>query len=76
MGVKTARRQIFLDNIHSEGKIRLQVEKLVELAKKQGTAIGIGHPHPETLQALTASIPSLAANVQVVGVGDLLQEKE
>lgn len=75
-GVKTARRQIFLDNIHSEEKIRLQVEKLAELAKKQGTAIGIGHPHPETLQALTASIPYLTANVQVVSVRELLQEKE
>jgi uncharacterized protein len=76
MGVKTARRQIFLDNIHSEEKIRLQVEKLVELAKKQGTAIGIGHPHPETLQALTASVPYLTANVQVVSVRELVQEKE
>jgi hypothetical protein len=76
IGVRTARRQIFLDNIHSEGKIRQQVDKLVELAQKQGMAIGIGHPYPETLQALTASIPSLTADVQVVGVGDLLQEKE
>jgi uncharacterized protein len=76
MGVKTARRQIFLDNIHTEEKIRQQLEKLVELAKKEGKAIGICHPHPETLQALTASVPLLTAEVRLVGVQELLQDKE
>jgi uncharacterized protein len=73
IGVKTARRQIFLDNIHSEEKIHLQLEKLVALAQKHGKAIGIGHPYPETLQALTTSIPFLNANVRLVGVQDLVQ---
>jgi uncharacterized protein len=76
MGVKTARRQIFLDNIHMEEKIRLQLEKLVELAKKEGKAIGICHPHPETLQTLATSVPLLTADVRLVGVQELLQDKE
>jgi hypothetical protein len=49
------------------------LEKLVELAQKQWRAIGIGHPYPETLQALTASIPVLTAQVQLIGVQEFIQ---
>jgi uncharacterized protein len=72
-GVKTAKRQIFLDNIHSEEKIHNQLEKLIEIAKKQGSAIGIGHPYPETLRALTTIAPILASDVKLVGIQELVQ---
>jgi uncharacterized protein len=72
IGEKTERRQIFLDNIHSEEKIILQLEKLVAEAEHQGRAIGIGHPYPETLQALTASAAKLKKKVRLVGVEELV----
>ena len=52
MGVKTASRSIFLDNSQDKEYIRGQIEELISVAKKNGTAIGIGHPHPETISVL------------------------
>ena len=42
LGVKTAKRNIFLDNEQTPEKISRQLDKLVALAKKRGSAIGIG----------------------------------
>ncbi len=52
MGVKTASRSVFLDNVQDKEYIRGQIEELISLAKKNGTAIGIGHPHSETISVL------------------------
>ena len=35
-------------------------ERLIALAKKTGIAVGIGHPHPETLKYLEKTLPTLA----------------
>jgi hypothetical protein len=47
-----AYRHIFLDHILSEPAILLQLRKLKQCALLYGTAIGIGHPFPQTAQAL------------------------
>ena len=52
MGVKTASRSVFLDNNQDKEYIRGQIEELIKIAKKNGTAIGIGHPHSETISVL------------------------
>ncbi len=52
-GVTTARRDIFLDDTITPEAIAAQLQLLEKRAKKQGHAIAIGHPHPETLAALT-----------------------
>ncbi len=52
MGVKTASRNVFLDNNQDKEYIRGQIEELIRIAKKNGTAIGIGHPHSETISVL------------------------
>lgn len=52
MGIPTAYRQVFLD---ADGNSRLIKERLLELfrlARRDGRAIGICHPYPETLQTL------------------------
>ncbi len=73
MGVKTARRHVFLDNIHSIDKICHQLERLVNLAEEQGEAIGIGHPYQETLEALTECYDQLSTRVELVGVEKLIK---
>jgi polysaccharide deacetylase 2 family uncharacterized protein YibQ len=40
-------------------QISAQLDKLVKLAKKQGTALGIGHAKPNTLEVLKREIPVL-----------------
>jgi len=72
IGEKTARRQIFLDNIQSEEKILGQLEKLIGEAQRQGRAIGIGHPYPETLHTLKKSVALLNHKVRLVGVDKLV----
>ncbi len=73
MGVKTERRQIFLDNVHSEIQISRQLDKLVMEAQNRGKAIGIGHPYPETLRVLATHLSSMNEKVRLVGVEKLIQ---
>ncbi len=52
-GVKTAKRDVFLDNESDNSEyIHNQLEELARIAKEHGWAIGIGHPHPATISAL------------------------
>jgi polysaccharide deacetylase 2 family uncharacterized protein YibQ len=59
LGVKTARRNVFLDNEQERGYIMGQLEQAVRQARKNGTAIAICHPHHETIAALAAALPGL-----------------
>ncbi|WP_169336749.1 divergent polysaccharide deacetylase family protein [Woodsholea maritima] len=52
MGFETLSRDVFLDHDPSPEAVRAQVREAIALAKRQGYAIAIGHPHPETLNAL------------------------
>jgi len=73
MNIPTARRHVFLDNVHDQKKICRQLEQLVVLAKKNGWAIGIGHPNQATLKALTNCRKQLLENVEIVGVSTLVK---
>ncbi|HED18819.1 MAG TPA: divergent polysaccharide deacetylase family protein [Gammaproteobacteria bacterium] len=71
--VPNIERNVFLDNELSAEEIALQFERLVRLAKKQGTALAIGHPHPQTLALLEQRIPQLKARgIQLLPVRDLI----
>lgn len=52
MGIRTAERDIFLDNDPDPAAIDARVDELLDLAEKRGWAIGIGHAHPLTAEAL------------------------
>ena len=51
-GVPTARRDVFLDNDNAFEPILVQLGRLERVARQDGTAIAIGHPHEATLEAL------------------------
>ena len=72
-GVKTTRRNIFLDNQQDVGKICVQLDKLVAYAMKKGGAVGIGHPYSETVKALRECLPQYDQKIEVVGVDKLVQ---
>ena len=57
--VPAARRNVFLDNEPDEEKITNQLLSLVEIAKRDGSAIGIGHVKQNTLNVLRKQIPEL-----------------
>jgi polysaccharide deacetylase 2 family uncharacterized protein YibQ len=52
-GLKAARRDVFLDNeSDNEEYVGRQLDELTRFAKERGRAVGIGHPHPATINAL------------------------
>jgi polysaccharide deacetylase 2 family uncharacterized protein YibQ len=59
LGLRSARRNVFLDNEQNRSYIIGQLDQAVRLAKKNGSAIAIGHPHPATIAALASALPGL-----------------
>ncbi len=67
MGVPTTENDLFLDNVQDVEYIKQKCRDLLALALVRGDAIGIGHAHPVTLQALQEVLPEFdAAGVQLV----------
>jgi polysaccharide deacetylase 2 family uncharacterized protein YibQ len=61
LGVPAAERQVFLDGDPTPQAIEGQFQRLLALARAHGSAIAIGHPHPETLAALEREVPKARA---------------
>lgn len=57
--IPTLERDVFLDNERDVEKIMAQLETTERVALKQGYAIAIGHPYPETYAALKDWLPTL-----------------
>jgi len=73
MGIPTAKRHVFLDNNVQQAHISAQLLRLAKMASQQGSAIGIGHPYPETLRALKDTLPMIRqAGVQIVPISRLV----
>jgi polysaccharide deacetylase 2 family uncharacterized protein YibQ len=73
--IKTARRDVFLDNLRDAAYIRGQFRKLIELARLNGWAIGIGHPYTETVAVLAEELPLLPVKgVELVPVSELTNQ--
>ena len=72
-GVKTRSRDVFLDNDKSYKALDRQFNQLIQLAKKHGHAIAIGHPYPETYRYLKKNLPRLTQQgIKVVPASALL----
>jgi polysaccharide deacetylase 2 family uncharacterized protein YibQ len=72
MALKAAKRDIFLDNDLSENALKIQMERLLSVARHKGRAIGIGHPHQETLSLLKKYQSVLADETEVVPISRLV----
>ena len=74
MGLETASRNVFIDNVQDVGAIREQLEQLAAMARRKGGAIGICHPHKTTIQALSAAMPELKrSGITFVYAADLVR---
>lgn len=51
-GIAATRRHVFLDNDRSPAALRKEFDRLTALARRDGVAVAIGHPYPETLEFL------------------------
>ena len=73
-GIAAARRDVFLDTDATPAAVEFQFARLLELARAHGTALGIGHPYPATLDLLERELPRLAEHgVELVSVAELIE---
>jgi polysaccharide deacetylase 2 family uncharacterized protein YibQ len=72
--VPAARRDVFLDNNRNPAAIGRQFRQLIRLARKQGYAIGIGHPYKETIEVLKRELARLdAEGIRLIRTSELVQ---
>ena len=67
-----AQRDIFLDHNQEAAFIRQQIKKLIQIAKRNGQAVGIGHPYPMTYKILREMLPDLQKEVRLVPTSEIV----
>jgi uncharacterized protein len=73
-GVPAASRNVFLDDDQTAGAIRKQFVLAIRDAREKGSALAIGHPHPETLRVLAEMLPEAERQgVTLVFASDLVR---
>ena len=60
-GLPFAVRDVFLDHDIDAAKIRVQLDRLEDIARRRGYAVAIGHPHEVTLDVLADWLQTLDA---------------
>lgn len=72
-GVGFAQRTHFLDGKRDESHIITQLCRLADFAALNGRGVGIGHPYPETLEALPKALAAFSEKgVQLVPASEIL----
>lgn len=66
-GMRYLGRDVFLDHEDGVDNIKGQIREAVEKARRHGSAIAIGHPRPDTIQALKES-KDILNSVHLVGI--------
>lgn len=71
--IPNTRRNVFLDHYRTEKDIEYQFNRLIKLAKKYGSAVGIGHPFKSTLKILEKKLPELEQQgIQLISASELI----
>jgi len=72
-GVPAASRKVFLDDTPTREAVLAQLELAARDARRDGSAIAIGHPRPATIAALAEGLPRLRADgVRIVFASELV----
>ncbi|MBA6114314.1 divergent polysaccharide deacetylase family protein [Pseudomonas sp. NC26] len=76
VGLAHVSRDVFLDDERTVEAIAGQLQQGVELARRQGSAVLIGHPYPQTLQVLERELPRLQAQgIVLIGLHQMIAER-
>lgn len=74
LGMKAMERSLFIDHSLDEEDIKERIEKLIQLSLSNGRAIGIGHPHPETVKSLKEMLPKIKEKgIEIVLLSSLME---
>lgn len=72
--IPSLRRHVFLDHDRDPAAIAYQFRRLLRLARRQGVALAIGHPHPETLAFLEQALPGVVdQGIEILPVSELIR---
>lgn len=72
MGIRTASREVFLDNEDETADIRAQLRRVITIARRRGDAVAIGHAQRLTAQVLKEMLGEFdTAGIQLVPVSAL-----
>ncbi len=75
--IPSTRRDVFLDHDPRPQAIRIQLRRLLQAARRHGTALAIGHPHIDTMQVLSEWLPTLASEgVRLVPVASIIERRK
>ena len=73
LAMRAGKRDLFLDNETAVKDIKVQLERLKQIAQTRGKAIGICHPYPSTIAALKEMIPKFQAEgMEIVPLSQIL----
>jgi polysaccharide deacetylase 2 family uncharacterized protein YibQ len=61
MGVPSVGRDVFLDNFMTDPEVARELVETEAVARRNGVAIAIGHPHDATIAELRQWLPTVAA---------------
>ncbi|MNT62426.1 Divergent polysaccharide deacetylase [compost metagenome] len=75
-GLASLSRDVFLDDDPSEEAVARQLQLGIALARRQGSAVLIGHPRPATLAVLEREVPKLKAlGIELIDPLPLIAER-
>ncbi|MFJ4395318.1 divergent polysaccharide deacetylase family protein [Pseudomonas sp. NPDC089396] len=75
-GLAHVSRDVFLDDTRTPEAIAGQLRLGVELARRQGSAVLIGHPYPQTLAILEQELPRLRSQgITLIGLKQMIAER-
>ncbi|WP_439654919.1 divergent polysaccharide deacetylase family protein [Stutzerimonas zhaodongensis] len=73
IGLASLSRDIFLDDDPSPEAVAVQFRQALQLARKQGSVVIIGHPHQSTLALLERELPKLREQgIDWVDIGQMI----
>ena len=76
-GVPNTERNVFLDHKLDTQTLEYEFNRLLQLARKQGSAVAIGHPHPQTLALLEKWLPQLEhLGIRLLPVSELIHHQQ
>lgn len=76
-GVPNTRRDVFLDNDRDPAEIARNFTLLVEQARREGAAVGIAHPYPETVAVLGRELSRLSDyGVRLISASEMVALQE
>lgn len=76
IGLAHVSRDVFLDDVRTAEAIAGQLRQGIELARKQGSAVLIGHPYPQTLEVLEREMPGLKRQgIELIELRQMIAER-